>query len=302
MTAELPHSEAQDASCRTLRRDDGRNLGFAEFGDPDGAPVLAFHGTPVSRLIFRLADDAARSRNLRLIAPDRPGYGMSSHQPGRRIVDWPADVEALADHLGLGPFAVIGLSGGAPFAVACAHQLPDRIVLAALVSPVGPMAEFNGPMGLSNLQKAIYGGAARSLLLSRLMFRGLAQLNRRRPEVAYRTLMQRSSLSDRAVLSAEGVQDTLLNCMGDGLALACAGPARDLHLFGKAWGFPIEDVIVPCVIWQGTDDRTVPPRAAYALADRLPACRLDRIHGAGHFWVIENIGRVLDAVAAALRA
>ncbi len=300
MTAERPRPETQDANCQTLRRDDGRILGYAEFGDPDGTPVLAFHGTPVSRLIFRLADEAARARNLRLIAPDRPGYGLSTHQPGRRIVDWPADVAALADHLGFDQFAIIGLSGGAPFAVACAHQLGDQVGLAALISPVGPMAEFKGPMGLSNLQKAIYGGAARSPLLSRLMFRGLSRLNRRRPEFAYGALMRRSSQADRAILS--GVQHTLLDCMNDGLSAGCAGPAHDLHLFGKPWGFPIEEVIVPCIIWQGTDDQTVPPRAAYALADRLPVCRLDRVPGAGHFWVIKNIGRVLDAVAVALKA
>jgi len=80
---------------------DGRDLGWLELGDPEGVPVFAFHGTPGSRLQFEIEDSPIRAAGLRLICPDRPGYGLSTFQLGRRLVDWPADVAYLADHLGI---------------------------------------------------------------------------------------------------------------------------------------------------------------------------------------------------------
>ncbi|MGH9299558.1 MAG: alpha/beta fold hydrolase, partial [Acidimicrobiales bacterium] len=119
---------------------DGRELAFSEAGAADGTPVLAFHGTPGSRrqVLLPLADEAARKAGVRLIAPDRPGYGHSTFQRGRRLVDWAADVASLADHLDLGHFAVIGISGGGPHALVCAALLADRVNRAGVVSGIGP--------------------------------------------------------------------------------------------------------------------------------------------------------------------
>ena len=93
---------------RTLTLQDGRTLGYAEYGDPDGAPGFYFHGHPGSRLEAQLADHAARAVGIRVVALDRPGYGLSSAQPRRRILDWPHDVAQAADTLGIGPAPVLG--------------------------------------------------------------------------------------------------------------------------------------------------------------------------------------------------
>jgi pimeloyl-ACP methyl ester carboxylesterase len=291
---------APSRAAQTLRLADGGVLGYAEFGDPGGAPVFALHGTPVSRLIYAFADQPARARGLRLIAPDRPGYGLSTPSPGRRIVDHVADVTALADHLGVGEFAVAGLSGGGPFAVACAHGLPDRVRLAALLAPVGPLAERED-WGMSPLQRLVYGAAARSEPVSRLMFAGLRRLCLRAPDLAYGVLQRRVALPDKAVLAKPEVRAALMDSLADGLREGPDGAARDLHLFSQPWGFALSDVLAPCIVWQGTDDRTVPPGATYHLAERLPVCRLDRIPGVGHFWLFDNVDRVLDALEAAMK-
>jgi pimeloyl-ACP methyl ester carboxylesterase len=94
---------------------------------------MYFHGAPSSRLDLTLFEDAFAARDVRVVSADRPGYGGSSPQPGRRREDWPADVAALADHLGIERFAVLGLSSGGPYAVVCAALLPDRVVAAGLV-------------------------------------------------------------------------------------------------------------------------------------------------------------------------
>src|ERR1035441_6500144 len=104
---------------------DGRDIGWLELGEPDGAPVFAFHGTPGSRLQLTIDETAIGDAGVRLVCPDRPGYGLSTFQPGRRLVDWPGDVAHLADHLGIGRFAVMGISGGGPHAAACAAMLGE---------------------------------------------------------------------------------------------------------------------------------------------------------------------------------
>src|SRR5215475_3198278 len=110
-----------------LRLADGRALGYAEFGDSGGEPFFYFHGHPGSRLEARFAESAATAAGVRIIALDRPGYGLSDWQPGRAILDWPADVTEAADLLGIGGFSVVGGSGGGPYALACAYRLPDRV-------------------------------------------------------------------------------------------------------------------------------------------------------------------------------
>src|SRR5512141_1163093 len=116
-----------------LQLPDQRRLGFAEYGDPDGAPVFYFHGWPSSRLEARAAHAPALNLGLRLVAPERPGYGLSDFQPGRTIGDWTKDLLVLAGHLGWSKFGVVGISGGGPYAMACAALIPERLTSVSLV-------------------------------------------------------------------------------------------------------------------------------------------------------------------------
>jgi pimeloyl-ACP methyl ester carboxylesterase len=122
----------------TLALGDGRKLGYAQCGRPDGEPFFYFHGHPGSRLEARFADRAAAEAGLRVIALDRPGYGLSDFQPGRLNTDWPAAVARATDLLRIGRFSVTGASGGGPYALACGWRLPDRVTRAAVISGVGP--------------------------------------------------------------------------------------------------------------------------------------------------------------------
>jgi pimeloyl-ACP methyl ester carboxylesterase len=134
----------------------GRVLGYAEFGAPNGRPLLFFHGFPSSRLEARGLDLIARKRGIRVLALDRPGFGLSGPQPGRRIVDWPDDVRAFARHVHLDSFAVLGGSGGAPYALACAKVLPADVLQAVgLVSAAPPWEVGYGAMPYSARLTAI---------------------------------------------------------------------------------------------------------------------------------------------------
>src|SRR3954465_12187046 len=122
----------------TIDLPDGRTLAYAEWGDPKGRPIVTCHGTPGCRLNRHPNQDLVRSTGARVIAFDRPGYGRSTRNRGRRVVDVVDDVARLADHLGLDEFAVVGGSGGGPHALAVAALLGDRVTRAACVVGVAP--------------------------------------------------------------------------------------------------------------------------------------------------------------------
>src|SRR5205823_6605134 len=117
----------------------GRRLGYADWGDPDGRPLLFFHGTPASRLAVEWADGSAAEHGIRLLSLDRPGHGLSDPAPGRSLLDWARDIDAFADALGLERFAVAGWSGGGPYVLACAYALTDRLADAVVLSGCGPL-------------------------------------------------------------------------------------------------------------------------------------------------------------------
>jgi pimeloyl-ACP methyl ester carboxylesterase len=288
-------------TSRVQRLADGRRIGYAEFGDPDGATVLALHGTPGSRLMFALTDQAACARGLRIVAPERPGYGLSDFRRRTSLAQTAEDMTAFADALGLDRLAIIGVSGGGPFAIASASSMLDRTVLLGLISPVGPIADCRGRIRMSKLHRLIFTRIGRSPPAIASFFWSLRSLVRLAPGVAYRALMQRVPRSDRLVLARAEVKANLQAALREGLRPGINGARQDLRLFCAPWGLPLEDIDVPTVIWQGSDDPIVPPGAAYHLAETLPNCRLDVIQGGGHYWVFGAFERVLDAAQAALR-
>ena len=116
---------------RVIHLSDGRILGYAEFGSNAGTPIFLFHGLPGSRLaIPEMWPEEPAS--VRVIAPDRPGVGLSTFQPGRRLSAWADDIRQLADALSVERFIVAGFSGGGPHALAVAHGLPDRVIAASI--------------------------------------------------------------------------------------------------------------------------------------------------------------------------
>jgi pimeloyl-ACP methyl ester carboxylesterase len=293
-----------DKSARAsqiLHLADGRQIGFAEYGDPHGLPVLAFHGTPGSRFMFALADKAAYKRRLRIIAPERPGYGLSDFLRQTSLTESAGDLEALADRLKLDRFALIGVSGGGPFAVAAACAMPDRVALLALMDPVGPVADSGGRIHMSWLHRFIFMRLARSPAACAAFFGPLRTLVRFAPSLAHRALMLRVPRSDRTVLADEEVRANLRTALGEGLRPGIRGALQDLRLYCAPWGLALDEVGMPAILWQGSDDTIVPPEAAYDLADTLPNCRLEVVEACGHYWMFKQFERALDAAEAALR-
>lgn len=285
-----------DRLDRRIRLRDGRWLGFAEYGDPQGIPLFAFHGTPGSRLMVQAAHLPARESGVRLIAPDRPGFGLSSRCPGRRIGDWPDDVAELADALGIGRFGVVGVSGGGPYALACAWRLPGRLSVVGSVSGVAPLG---GAGRLPRLQRQDH--AALELIRfvpwlggSLMALGGCAW--RRCPELMYRRLLALCTAADRAVLARPAVRRSLTTGLQEAFRAGRQGAGDELRLFIRPWGFALQEIAVPVHLWHGARDLLVPCAAAERLAAAIPDCRVEIIPDGGHYLVYALMDRLLGVL------
>ena len=285
-----------DSHVMTLA--DGRGLGWMELGDPAGWPVLGFHGTPGSRLQLAVDDAPIRAAGLRFVLPDRPGYGLSSFLPGRRLTDWPDDVVQLADHLGIDRFSVMGVSGGGPHAAVCAAHLADRVAVAGIVSGVGPLAGPASTDGMMGSNKVIAAFARRRSPILRGFTRVQVACVRRWPEQAITMMSKQSAAADVALLERPEVRALFVNDVSHASRDAGRACAQDFELFAGDWGFDLGAIDVPVHLWQGDADRNVPASHARLLHEAIPGSTLHEFPGEGHLLVLEH----LDEIGATLRA
>ncbi|MBO0728329.1 MAG: alpha/beta hydrolase [Acidimicrobiaceae bacterium] len=282
---------------------DGRDLAWLEIGKPDGEPVFAFHGTTGSRWHFTVDGWPIAASGVRLIATDRPGYGLSSFRAGRRLWDWADDVAFLADHLGLEHFSVLGVSGGGPHAAACARFLPARVRVAAILSGVAPLADAGSEEGMMATNQRITTLARRAPVALWPLFGGLTALGRRWPERALQTMIKQLPPPDAAVLMRPEVRDAFFRDLRQAAPTTGRAAAQDFRLFVTDWGFRLEDITVPVHIWQGDVDRNVPPAHARYQAERIPEAVLHEIPGEGHMLFVDHLQEILgELIAAAARA
>jgi pimeloyl-ACP methyl ester carboxylesterase len=280
----------------TIGLRDGRQLGYAEWGDPGGRPVLSFHGNPGSRLSVWGGAGGMRAAGVRLITVDRPGIGLSDPKPGRTVAGWASDLGELADHLGLERFAVLGYSVGGAYAAACAHSLPDRVTAAALVSSIVPL---DRPGTLEQLGKRLDWRLARSAPWAlRGSYRSLALVARAVPPLARAAFTARMSPPEREIASRPEVADREAASSLESARQGTGELVEDLRVAIRPWGFDPAEIRVPLAVWQGDRDSSIPAAWGEWWAAAVPGARLTRCLGEGHLLIEDRIGEVLDALVA----
>jgi pimeloyl-ACP methyl ester carboxylesterase len=280
----------------TLRLRDGRALGYAEYGDAAGAPVLVFHGSPGARLQVRAAHEPALARGIRVIAPDRPGLGLSTRKRGREIADWPDDVRELADALDIERFAVVGISGGGPYAAACAWGLDDRITRAGIISGVAPADGPRLGSGLRRQDRVIFNLVLETPWLMRSVMAAAAPPVRRFPERIFAHVRALAPRVDRPILHRPEVAACLSAALREAFRDGGQGAADELLLLTRPWTFRPEEIRVPVRLWHGDADGVVPVAMGRCLAQAIPRCRAEFIPGGGHYLVFDRIGPFLEAM------
>jgi pimeloyl-ACP methyl ester carboxylesterase len=279
-----------------LRLRDGRDLGWAEQGDPDGTPVLLFHGLPGSRLIRHPDGSIATRLGIRLITFDRPGIGLSTPQPKRRILDWPRDVAEFADAQGLERFAVLGWSGGGPYALATAHELPDRVTHLGLVASVTPLA---GTTFTRHLSPDLRRNARIGRLVPWLVHQAVQREARtfaRDPEAALREAFAKGPACDSATLDDPALLRMQIDSRREAYRKGTSGVYREALLYMRPWGFDPADVRVPVQLWHGDEDETLAPPMGRHLAETL-GCDATFFPGEGHMVCLTRWEEILGAFA-----
>jgi len=277
---------------------DGTMVGYAEAGGPADPAVLYLHGSPSSRLEVGLPGirEAAADLSLRVLAPDRPGMGLSTFRR-YSIADYPGLVRSFADALGLGRFAVTGVSGGGKYACACAWALADRVTRGALVSSTCSF-DLPGARATWNAEdRRLYGIADRAPWLVRLYLAKVARDLRRDPDALFSTVERSVGAADKEVLALPEFREALDRDMGEAFRQGGRGPAHDLTLEARPWGVPLERIEVPIDIWHGANDRVVSPEQGRILARTLPHATEHLVPGEGHFSLFaRHAGEVMQSL------
>lgn len=280
-----------------VRLRDGRWLGYAEYGVPQGRPVLYLPGAPSSRLMHP-PDDITCAQGARLIVVERPGYGLSDLQPDRQMLHWPDDVAALADELGIARFTVVGTSAGGPYAAACAFKIPQRLTCAAIVSGVGPVWVPGGLRGMPRIRQAgaILARYAPGLLEPLLRKRGDPHRN---PDGFFEGMLAGNSAADRAFLLRPEMRAMLMQNYLEATRSGMRGFARDAIILSKPWGFRLQDIRIPVFLWHGLDDANVSLAAARYVAECIPGCRAVFVPGEGHWLILRRWEEILSTMTRA---
>ena len=284
---------ATGRDSQTFQLSDGRTLGFAEYGSPTGPTIFYFHGLPGSRLNGAECDAVAKKHGMRIVGVDRPGMGLSTFQPGRKMLDWPRDISQLAKHLGTLQYRVMGESGGGPYALACAVVLPKSELLGVGVA-MG-MAPWNmGTKGMQLGQRILLNVMSWSPRITRTLLDSMAGKAARDPDPQVLTDLLTKSLkdvkpSDRVYFEDQDRLKGVVDSMRESYRQGAKGTAEDGRLITSHWGFELEDVTFEKIkMWYGTSDENTPIWMGRKMAKILPHAKLKEYEGKSHFTIMVN--------------
>ena len=281
---------------RTISAGGGRELCVELAGEPDGKPILVHAGEPMSRLLYGgwIAD--AEQKGIRLIGYDRPGYGGSTAYPGHTVASGAQDVRAIAEALGHGRLGIWGISGGGPYALACAALLPD---LAVAVGAVASLA----PYGIEGFD--YFAGMGELNVEGTKLFFSDPEAERRdlregREEILAATPEQFAEQMEGLLspVDAEALTGDLARWLTETHKVAVSPGDQGWWDDGAAhlasWGFDLRDIRVPVKVWHGREDRFVPVQHGQWLAAGIPGAEADISDRDGHLTMIGRIGEIHD--------
>jgi pimeloyl-ACP methyl ester carboxylesterase len=264
-----------------IKLKDKRKLGYAEYGDPKGKPIFFFHGWPVSRLSGGIADKTAKKLKIRIISPDRPGYGLSDFKKNRELLDWPDDVVELADKLNIKKFAVVGVSGGGPYAAVCAYKIPQRLSKVSIVVGLGPTWIKGSLDGMSWSSKIGWANYARFPITATMGAYLNGLIANHFPSLGIFRFMF-GSKSDRLINFKRTFQSSLQENFREAFRQGYKAAEQDLNLYTRDWGFALKDIKIPVYLWYGADDKNVSLNMGKYYASEIKNSKLKVYTGEAH--------------------
>lgn len=284
-----------DRSSQTIILKDGRELGYAEFGNLSGKPIIYFHGHRSSRLEPRMYELESKKVDAHIFAVDRPGFGLSDFKKGYTLLDWPSDVVELADELEMEKFAILGGSGGGPFVAACAYKIPKRLTVCGIVSGLGSVKFGTEGMMRSSRMELSLGRRAPWLLkfLFWIQHRYLKRLKKKDPEhikEIFQKNAKKTPKPDRKILGDPEKALQFFDLMEEPFRQGIKGITHEGTLFANDWGFDLKDISpdIKVFLWHGELDPSVPIRMARSVCEAIPNCTGKFYPNESHFSTAVN--------------
>lgn len=273
---------------------DGRRFQYAEYGDTQGKPVIHLHGILGCRY-ERLPDDMlTKYLGVRLIIPDRPGYGLSEYAPNHDYLDFADDLLELADHLDIQQFSIMGLSVGAIYGAAFAHKTPERLHCLAMISSTPPFRSFSDIAGIPPSLKLLTAFSKHLPTAARII-----------AEIAIKNACNNPgkflaniplSTSDRAIFSRSLLNKHIETCLLAGSKDCHSGFVHDILLSAQPRSFPVENIQTKINFWHGTEDLHSPFSRIEPIIDATPNSRLFHIKGGGHFLIYDHWQEIIETL------
>jgi pimeloyl-ACP methyl ester carboxylesterase len=270
---------------------DGRRLGFAVWGMPDGVPVLLVGTSPGSRLLCP-DGPATAAAGVRLVTVDRPGYGHSDPKDDPTMTGWAADAGALADHLGLDRFAVVGWSGGGQFALAVAAGLANRVTSVTLAATPAPANDERLPWVPEAIRQVVRLVRQDPAAAAEAVVAG----NQWYLEAPERTVEEWTARDGDSVANQPQVAEALAVMLREGARQGAAGIVHDVIAGSLDWGFSLAEVAAPVALWYGDRDPRITPEHGTWYAERLPAPGPVRVRPTDHLLAIPLWAEILAEI------
>ena len=231
-----PTTEPPQVLGKQIRLSGCRQLGYTEYGDPQGKLIFHFHGWVSSRLEFGHNHDIAKTLGARVISVDRPGVGLSDFQPGRRILDWPDDITQLADALGIDRFAVSGWSFGGPYAAVCAYKIPHRLTAAGIIAGIPPLNRPGATQGMMRPGRLFLGLGKKAPWVLRPIAWQIGRMVRSTPPRFVEKMSASLPAADWEVYSRLAIGTGLVDSVAEMFRTGNRGAYWDGVAFLRPWG------------------------------------------------------------------
>lgn len=264
-------------SEHTIQLNDGRNLGYGTYGDTSGKPVLYFHGTPGCRFDAELFHTLAMNNHIHLISVERPGYGLSDEKCSYTYMDWVKDVRELMKELKMEKVDIIGVSGGAPYALSCAEQLCSKIGRVAIVCGLVPFDSEEARKSIAKEDQMLMDAAQNTPEQVAPVIENIHNNPHRMVEESTSSFTD----FDKKIITNE-VLEKFPRIIKEATR-SSEGMIRDYKLFGQPWNINFKDINVPVYFWNGDLDQSISVKVASSFADRFRKVKFNLIEGAGHF-------------------
>lgn len=258
-------------------------LGYAEYGNPSGEVLFYFHGWPSARVQGELMADVAEKFGLRVIAPDRPGIGLSDDQPGRTLLDWPDTLEQLAAHVGAQKFHLMGWSGGGPYVLATVRCMPERVLSASICCGAPPLRLLGYEhlfwiyRLMIHLRHSFPPVLGLLLRIGRLISAGPPS------KAPIKWLMHMLSSEDRRVLSDPRIFNVVRRGIIEALRRCPQMVIADADIYLSEWGFEVSSINTLVHFWHGKEDRNISWKYSEQTAALMPHVTTHWIEKDGHY-------------------